>query len=97
MKSDNLVQKGSSTPLMARVIKDKTVSIAIPAYNRKNTIKRIINSYLRQKYLHELIFVDDGPDDGPYEYLREKAKSHRVVQIKKHKKISDSLLQEKMA
>src|SRR3990172_4757622 len=65
---------------------EKTVSIVIPTYNRLHTLKKGIHSYLGQKYLHELIFVDDGSDDGTYEYLQEKARFYPFIRIHCHEK-----------
>jgi glycosyltransferase involved in cell wall biosynthesis/GT2 family glycosyltransferase len=65
---------------------DKKVSIVIPTYNRKYTLEMVIDSYLGQKYLHELIFIDDGSTDGTYEYLQKQAESHPFIKIKRHEK-----------
>ncbi|HMQ10633.1 MAG TPA: glycosyltransferase [Oligoflexia bacterium] len=50
--------------------KQVKASIILPTYNRKNFLKRAINSVLMQEYMHwELIIVDDGSTDGTYQYL----------------------------
>ena len=63
---------------------DKTVSIVIPTYNRRHTLERVIDSYLCQKHLHELIFIDDGSSDTTYEYLQEQARQYSFIKIKRH-------------
>ena len=65
---------------------NKTVSIIIPTYNRKNALTKVIGSYLIQKHLYELIFVDDGSTDGTYEYLKKYEETHPVIKIKRHGK-----------
>ena len=46
------------------------ISVIIPTYNRKHVVVRAIESVLAQDYKNfELIVVDDGSDDGSYEYL----------------------------
>lgn len=46
-----------------------TVSIIIPTYNRRHLLQKVLPSYLSQDNLSELIIVDDGSNDGTYEYL----------------------------
>ncbi len=65
----------------------KTVSIVIPTHNRKHTLVKVIESYLCQKHLHELIFIDDGSTDGTFEYLQELARHYSFIKIRRHEKV----------
>ena len=48
----------------------KMISVIIPAYNAKRTIKKCIDSVLNQSENDiEVIVVDNGSTDGTYEYL----------------------------
>ncbi|MCI5073099.1 glycosyltransferase [bacterium] len=50
--------------------KQLKASIVLPTFNRKDFLKRSINSVLLQKYTHwELIVVDDGSTDDTYSFL----------------------------
>lgn len=67
---------------------DCTVSIVIPTYNRRHTLVKVIDSYLCQKYVKELIFVNDGSTDNTYEYLKtlQSKTAYPVIRIEKHSK-----------
>lgn len=49
------------------------VSIIIPTYNRKEDLKKCVDSVLQLNYprdKYEIIVVDDGSTDGTYEFLK---------------------------
>lgn len=64
------------------------VSLVIPTYNRKHTLIKVIDSYLCQGNLKELIFVNDGSTDDTYEYLKSlrASVSNPVIKIENHPK-----------
>ena len=48
------------------------ISVIIATYNRKETLKRAIQSVLIQSYTpYEIIVIDDGSDDGTKEWLKD--------------------------
>ncbi|MBN1974458.1 MAG: glycosyltransferase [Sedimentisphaerales bacterium] len=50
----------------------KTVSICIPTYNRKNYLRETIQSILDQTYKdYEIVIVDDGSTDGTGQMVKE--------------------------
>lgn len=68
---------------------DKTVSLIIPTYNRMHTLVKVIDSYLCQRNLKEIIFVDDGSTDDTFAYLKSlqaNIKSYPVIKIETHSK-----------
>ena len=59
----------------------KKVSIIIPVYNEKNTLKEIVEKLLSVSFCgldKELIFVDDFSLDGSREMLKEYETEHKV-------------------
>jgi glycosyltransferase involved in cell wall biosynthesis len=46
------------------------VSIIIPTYNRAKSLERVLPSYLDQKYVREIIIVDDGSIDDTEEVIK---------------------------
>ena len=49
------------------------VSVIIPTYNRKHTLKRAIQSvYIQSLLPFEIIVVDDGSKDGTKEWVKQK-------------------------
>jgi len=49
---------------------DWKLSVVIPAYNEKNTIRAVVEKVLGTPYRKEIIVVDDGSDDGKREELQ---------------------------
>ena len=46
------------------------LSVIIPCYNEKKTIKKIIDKIFIQKINLEIILVDDGSDDGTVNIIK---------------------------
>jgi glycosyltransferase involved in cell wall biosynthesis len=68
------------------MIKNPTVSVIIPTYNRANLIEKAIGSVLNQTYQDfEIIVIDDGSTDNTREIIRS-FKDKRVKYVKKYKK-----------
>lgn len=59
----------------------KKVSLIIPAYNAENSISRAIDSVLNQKYIHEIIVVNDGSKDSTLSILNEYSKLHNKLRV----------------
>lgn len=67
----------------------KKLSIIVPCYNEKNTIKKIISEVLNVnlgKIKKEIIIVDDGSKDGTRNILSELAKNHSEITVILQKK-----------
>ena len=64
-----------------------SLSIIIPVYNEKNTIKTIVEKVLKfQDLKKELIIVDDCSNDGTTEIISELEKNNEEIIFIKHKK-----------
>ncbi len=65
------------------------LSIIIPAYNERYTIreclKRVLNADLPENMARELIIVDDHSDDGTWEIIQDLAKLHDNIKIIRQK------------
>ena len=71
-----------------KLYKDKcpTVSIIVPTYNRKQLLKRAINSVFNQTCKNwELIIVDDGSNDSTVEYINSLVMKFENIKLIKHK------------
>lgn len=68
------------------MVKNPTVSVIIPTYNRANLVDKAIKSVLNQTYQDfEIIVIDDGSTDNTEEIIRG-FKDKRIKYIKKYKK-----------
>lgn len=51
---------------------DMSVSVVIPTHNRKELLRRAVNSVMSQTYpIKEIIVISDGSDDGTNEMMKE--------------------------
>lgn len=46
------------------------LSVVMPVYNEKNTLKKIVDEVLKLDIVKELIMVDDGSTDGTKEFIQ---------------------------
>jgi len=60
---------------------EKMLSVAMPVYNEKNTIHKIIDKVLSLGMVKELVIVDDGSTDGTVEILKGSKFDDRVKVI----------------
>ena len=65
----------------------KNLSVIMPAYNEKNTIREIVRQVLALEIVKELLIVDDGSTDGTREVLEE-LKGDPRIKIFLHQKNS---------
>jgi glycosyltransferase involved in cell wall biosynthesis len=54
------------------------LSVIIPCYNEKKTIKKIIDKIFAQKINLEIILVDDGSDDGTVDVIKDYKTDSRI-------------------
>ncbi|MBI5608498.1 MAG: glycosyltransferase family 2 protein [Deltaproteobacteria bacterium] len=57
------------------------LSVVMPCYNEKKTIRDIVAQVLAQPYDIELLIVDDGSKDGTRDILEELAKQYPQVKV----------------
>lgn len=58
------------------------ISVVVPVYNRESTLRRCVDSVLRQTYENiEVILVNDGSSDNSENICREYAKTDSRVQV----------------
>lgn len=67
-------------------MKEKLVSVIIPAYNSESTIHKCINSILSQTYKSiEVIVIDDGSNDSTSEIINSYKSKHDKIKLIKQK------------
>jgi glycosyltransferase involved in cell wall biosynthesis len=62
------------------------LSIVMPCFNERQTIREIVALVLEQPYEIELIVVDDGSTDGTRDILRELATQHPEIRLVVHER-----------
>jgi len=62
----------------------KTVSIIIPTYKRGDVVRQTLPSYIRQKFLKEVIIVDDG--GFAFNDIKDVIKANRIIKYFSPKK-----------
>jgi glycosyltransferase involved in cell wall biosynthesis len=55
------------------------LSVVMPCYNERETIREIVKLVLEAPFEKELIIIDDGSDDGTREIIEELATTHSEV------------------
>ncbi len=63
---------------------DLQTTIVIPTYNRNKLLVKVLPSYLRQKYVEEIIIVDDGSSLEIGTYLNSKQIFNDKIKIIRH-------------
>ena len=68
----------------AHMKKEEDVTVLIPVYNSKNSIKETIESIKKQKYCGEIYInvIDDGSTDGSLEVLKSMDEDPKITLIK---------------
>jgi glycosyltransferase involved in cell wall biosynthesis len=59
----------SATKTKKNIPNEKTVSIIVPVFNEKDTIKQIIDTILNTPCKKEILIIDDGSTDGTRDIL----------------------------
>ena len=68
------------------MLDEELISVIIPSYNRKEYLKKAIESVLKQTYNNiEIIIVDDGSKDGTQNYITETYKDDTRIKFYKNK------------
>lgn len=63
------------------------LSVIMPVYNEQNTVKDSINRLLKQKYISQLIVVDDGSIDNSVKLVKS-IKNKKKLNLFKIKEIT---------
>jgi glycosyltransferase involved in cell wall biosynthesis len=64
------------------------LSVVMPCFNERDTIREIVRRVLSEPHSKELIVVDDGSTDGTRDILRELASNHPEIRLIFHEKNS---------
>ncbi|MFC1653746.1 glycosyltransferase family 2 protein [Patescibacteria group bacterium] len=62
------------------------LSVIMPVFNEKNTVKKAVERVLRQPFVHQLVIVNDGSTDGSKKIINS-IKSKKVVTVNNNKNL----------
>lgn len=62
------------------------ISIILPTYNRSEFLEKTLESYASQKYVDEILIIDDGSTDSSMKILEELGKKYPMIKIVRHDK-----------
>jgi len=65
--------------------KGERVSIVMPVYNEEKTVETIVRRVLAQKFVDEIIAVDDGSKDSSLEKLRKLQSTNSKIKLLRNK------------
>lgn len=65
--------------------KMNNISIVIPTYNRLSTLKKVIDSYVNQNGVKEIIIIDDYSSDHTEEYFSQISKKYKQIKYLRNK------------
>ena len=68
-------------PVLPRLETSVKLSVIMPCYNEKHSIRAIVAEVLKQPYAMELIIVDDFSKDGTRDILAELARAHPEIRV----------------
>lgn len=60
------------------------ISIIIPTYNRVEFLEKTIQSYICQKFVDEILIINDGSTDGSSKILEGLGQKYPIIKIVKH-------------
>lgn len=60
------------------------ISIIIPTYNRASVLEKVIGSYLSQKYVNEIIIINDASTDSTDKVIEELKMKNSIIEYVKH-------------
>ena len=63
---------------------EESISIVIPTYNRSETLKKVISSYLSQKGVKEILIVNDGSTDNTDEFINSAKRKYPKIRYLEH-------------
>ncbi len=66
-------------------LKNKTISVIVPAYNEEKTIESVVKALLLSKYFKEIICINDGSKDKTLDILKGFKNKIILVDLKENK------------